>query len=223
MLSGHLKSDFISRNISHRLPPVWKYFTKIIPCHQKYVSWLAGCGVLNNVKWNKFRGYKVSPGCQFTISHASLAPGLDLDWVVVILCNNFPAQPQIWPQWTHYPLIHNFHPLLPSPLPAPGPASTGSDANLGCLGFMNIWKLRLGWSLIGTKTLSFNLLSLSTDSGNIVHLENCSPHWNRRGRGRSLSTDRNLRWESCDHRLGSGSHTFWYLEELQYFKCLSEL
>ena len=117
MLSGHLKSDFISRNISHRLPPVWKYFTKIIPCHQKYVSWLAGCGVLNNVKWNKFRGYKVSPGCQFTISHASLAPGLDLDWVVVILCNNFPAQPQIWPQWTHYPLIHNFHPLLPSPLP----------------------------------------------------------------------------------------------------------
>ena len=37
-----------------------------------------------------------------------------------------------------------------------------------------------------------------------------------------LSTDRNLRWESCDQRLGSGSHTFWYLEELQYFKCLSE-
>ena len=41
--------------------------------------------------------------------------------------------------------------------------------------------------------------------------------------GGSLSTDRNLRWESCDRRLGSGSHTFWYSGELQYFKCLSEL
>ena len=87
-------------------------------------------------------------------------PVQDLDWVVVILCNNFPPQPQIWPQWTHYPLIHNFHPLVPSALAAHGPANTRPDANLGCLGFMNIWKLRLGWSLIGTKSLSFNLLSL---------------------------------------------------------------
>ena len=157
----------------------------------------------------------------FDSHHWLLGP--DLDWVVVILCNNFPAQPQIWPQWTHYPLIHNFHPLLPSPLP--GPASTGSDANLGCLGFMNIWKLRLGWSLIGKKNF---ILQFAIPIFPIYWLLLMCYIWKIRNWlkveiGGSLSTDRNLRWESCDRRLGSGSHTFWYLGELQYFKCLSEL
>ena len=66
----------------------------------------------------------------------------------------------------------------------PCPANTGPDANLGCLGFMNIWKLRLGWSLIGTKTLSFNLLSLHYSLLVVVHLEKqkLSESWNRRGR-----------------------------------------
>ena len=161
MLSGHLKSDFISGNISHRLPPVWKYFTKIIPCHQKYVNSLwtgAVCWMLSEINSAAIKCHSPAVNSPFHMHHWLLVQ--DLDWVVVILCNNFPPQPQIWPQWTHYPLIHNFHPLLPSALAAHGPANIGPDANLGCLGFMNIWKLRLGWSLIGTKSLSFNLLSL---------------------------------------------------------------
>ena len=122
MLSGHLKSDFISGNISHRLPPVWKYFTKIIPCHQKYVNSLwtgAVCWMLSEINSAAIKCHGPAVNSPFHMHHWLLVQ--DLDWVVVILCNNFPPQPQIWPQWTHYPLIHNFHPLLPSALAAHGP------------------------------------------------------------------------------------------------------